>query len=101
MLKTCEEKNKFTQTPSNTANQNHGDKPGGGTSQYNEHFRLRERSFLPGERERLRPPRRLCPSGERRERPRLLLRERSRDLFLRVFPRSPTPPLGSLTSLSP
>lgn len=30
--------------------------PGGGTSQYNEHFRLRERSFL-GERERLRPPR--------------------------------------------
>lgn len=32
-------------------------KPGGGTSQYNEHFRLRERCFLPGERERLRPPR--------------------------------------------
>lgn len=67
-------------------------KPGGGTSQYNEILRRRERCLplpppLPGERERLRLPR------ERDRLPRL--RDLSRDLCRRVLPRSPTPPRSS------
>lgn len=57
--------------------------PGGGTSQYNEHFRRRERCFFAGERERLR--RLLLWASGVRERL-LLLRERSRDF--RRLPRS-------------
>lgn len=68
-------------------------KPGGGTSQYKEGLRLRERfppPFFPprGDRERLR--------RRSRERLRRLgVRDRSLDLWRRVFPRSPTPPRGS------
>lgn len=68
-------------------------KPGGGTSQYSEGLRLRERfPFLPpplGERDRLR----LRRSRERLRR--LGVRDRSLDLWRRVLPRSPTPPRGS------
>lgn len=66
-------------------------KPGGGTSQYKEGLRLRERfPFLPprGERERLR---RRSRDRDRR----LGVRDRSLDLWRRVLPRSPTPPRGS------
>lgn len=63
-------------------------KPGGGTSQYNEHFRLRERCCFFGERDRLlrRLALWLSTGGDLERLP--LLRERSRDLFFREFPRS-------------
>lgn len=68
-------------------------KPGGGTSQYNEGLRLRDRNLRPPERDRLR---RRSRDLERPPRPRLRLR--SRDRFRRVLPRSPTPPRRSLST---
>lgn len=67
-------------------------KPGGGTSQYKDGLRRRERPLPPrlAERERLR---RRSLDLLRPPRPRL--RDRSRERFRRVFPRSPTPPRNS------